>query len=459
MKTTKIGTMYAENSQKSFHGTSNFLNNQIVELIPGVKFHMIITHLPCGDGAILNLGENVEASAFGRTGAKPLVRSHDGSLDISSLRKKCRTNSTFSNPKFGGCLKNFPSPIEMHESRDSQIRTTLPTASDVESYAKLQSEGVVRRKPGKGEPTLSMSCSDKLLKWNMVGLQGSLLGFFFGRPLYFSSIIVLNAGNDKVRDRKHTSGIGTDEMEKSAETNMFPLVEVRHDSERAMSAAISSMHRACYSRAQTMMSAPWISTNHENKEPIILSVVSMPRALLSTIGFGPGVERRVPCGASITWWAGESIQWQKSKKATNMDQCRFPYMIFGRELYRDRTHAFRRKVTHLGTQKYPFCNLIKTKGSLEVVTGFTGAKQGARRVGAEPIDLSAQSSLCRQALLRDFVRTSSLTGFTLDFEGFLNGYDFESKYTALKNEYGREYLQNWHFLREHCPAFKGWIQK
>ena len=33
--------------------------------------------------------------------------------------------------------------------------------------------GVLRRKPGRGDPTLSLSCSDKLLKWNVIGFQVS----------------------------------------------------------------------------------------------------------------------------------------------------------------------------------------------------------------------------------------------------------------------------------------------
>ncbi len=35
--------------------------------------------------------------------------------------------------------------------------------------------GVARRKPGRGNATMSMSCNDKLARWNVVGLQGSLV--------------------------------------------------------------------------------------------------------------------------------------------------------------------------------------------------------------------------------------------------------------------------------------------
>lgn len=44
--------------------------------------------------------------------------------------------------------------------------------------------------PLQGEPTLSMSCSDKLARWALLGLQGSLLGSLLAAPIRLSTLTV-----------------------------------------------------------------------------------------------------------------------------------------------------------------------------------------------------------------------------------------------------------------------------
>lgn len=48
--------------------------------------------------------------------------------------------------------------------------------------------GVLRTKPGRGDPTQSMCCSDKLMRWNYLGCQGALLHHYLQDPVYFTTM-------------------------------------------------------------------------------------------------------------------------------------------------------------------------------------------------------------------------------------------------------------------------------
>lgn len=51
--------------------------------------------------------------------------------------------------------------------------------------------GAVRTKPGRADstPTISLSCSDKIATWSVLGLQGALLDTLF-EPIYLTGIVV-----------------------------------------------------------------------------------------------------------------------------------------------------------------------------------------------------------------------------------------------------------------------------
>ena len=57
--------------------------------------------------------------------------------------------------------------------------------------------GVLRTKPGRGDPTLSMSCSDKILRWNLLGCQGALLSHFISHPIFFETFTVASRTFDR----------------------------------------------------------------------------------------------------------------------------------------------------------------------------------------------------------------------------------------------------------------------
>jgi hypothetical protein len=64
----------------------------------------------------------------------------------------------------------------------------VPQAWDVECGP--QQLSALRRKPGRGDATLSMSCSDKLARWACLGVQGALLTSLLARPLHVATLSV-----------------------------------------------------------------------------------------------------------------------------------------------------------------------------------------------------------------------------------------------------------------------------
>ncbi|KAF9466422.1 adenosine deaminase/editase [Collybia nuda] len=81
--------------------------------------------------------------------------------------------------------------VEMATLKDSTVFVPLsPGAASRgrDNYSRL---GVLRTKPGRADspPTLSMSCSDKIASWNVLGFQGALASHFLG-PLYLSRVII-----------------------------------------------------------------------------------------------------------------------------------------------------------------------------------------------------------------------------------------------------------------------------
>lgn len=109
-----------------------------------VKFHLFTTSSPCGDASIYTTNDNQDEPEAKR--------------------------------------------VKVSDLPDGFTGAKLLFFEDVEDVM-AQTEGKIRIKPGKGDRTMSLSCSDKIARWNMMGLQGCMLSSIID-PIYLSSVVL-----------------------------------------------------------------------------------------------------------------------------------------------------------------------------------------------------------------------------------------------------------------------------
>ena len=87
-------------------------------------------------------------------------------------------------------LASFQDPA-MAALKDSAGHPALPPDAVNRGRNNYQLYGVLRTKPGRADspPTLSLSCSDKIASWNLLGVQGALASRFL-EPIYISSVTI-----------------------------------------------------------------------------------------------------------------------------------------------------------------------------------------------------------------------------------------------------------------------------
>ncbi|XP_049425885.1 double-stranded RNA-specific editase 1-like isoform X1 [Epinephelus fuscoguttatus] len=170
---------HEEEQQKSiFTRCDNRLGFRLKE---NVQFHLYISTSPCGDARIFSPHE---AGVEGECLHLALV-SCESSLDYMNMY-----GSLYDSQSVSPCLLPVSDQGDRHPNRKArgQLRTKIESG---EGTIPVRSSNTIQTWDGvlQGERLLTMSCSDKIARWNVVGFQGSLMSYFT-EAIYFSSIIL-----------------------------------------------------------------------------------------------------------------------------------------------------------------------------------------------------------------------------------------------------------------------------
>jgi hypothetical protein len=198
------------------------------------------------------------------------------------------------------------------------IPSNVSSSTSTDSTSSLSTLGSLRIKPGRTDLpieriTTSMSCSDKLMRWCAIGLQGSLLSHFLDRPLMLHSITVANEhiGETSSSSSSSSSSSITPQLSalyraliersvsaRQASTNIYSSLLHMSPEELSVPSLYVSKTRFLFGRG-SVLSASILSNKVSSNSTLSQSYTLSEAVRSKELGGSGSGASVVPCGASI----------------------------------------------------------------------------------------------------------------------------------------------------------------
>ncbi|XP_014098748.3 tRNA-specific adenosine deaminase 1 [Bactrocera oleae] len=168
--------------------------NVCFRIRPDLNFHFVSTQTPCGDACIRN--EAIEEKS---TKEEHIINDEPTQPKL----KKRKINKE--NDENEDCAPNGDDNVGalLEPSPNDAVYTGAKLIGLTDQQDAMEQKiGAVRTKPGRGDRTLSMSCSDKLARWNVFGMQGALLDILLAHPIYFETLNFVGCAENEAAIRR-----------------------------------------------------------------------------------------------------------------------------------------------------------------------------------------------------------------------------------------------------------------